>query len=57
MRLIFGIFSGLSTIALFGGAIYMAINSISGWGWLLFVGLVLAAIMYDFFTDEKEEDE
>jgi len=35
---------GLIELSLILGSIYMAVHSIGGWGWLLFVALLLGGI-------------
>lgn len=31
----------------FGGAIFMALNGIGGWGWFLFVGVISITAVFD----------
>jgi hypothetical protein len=35
-----------------GGAVYMAVNGISGWGWFLFVGVLVLGVLEYRYTEK-----
>lgn len=48
---------GLGTLGLFGGGIYMVINGIPNWGWLIFAGIIVGGITYDLATPNSDNDD
>jgi len=44
------------SIGLFGGGIYMAINEITNWGWLMVVGVIIVGTCYDVIFVNKKSD-
>jgi hypothetical protein len=34
---------GIASACAFGGAAWMAVNGVEGWGWLVFVGFLIIA--------------
>ncbi len=57
MKNLFVIFGGIIGIVLMIGGIYMAINNIPQWGWLIFVGFLVLGGVGDKVFKENEDEE
>lgn len=44
----------LSAVVALGGAVWMAVSKVEGWGWLVFAAILLGC--YGWSDDSKKED-
>lgn len=46
---------GIAASLAFGGAIFLAYHDLSGWGWLIFAGIIACGCASNFASRKKED--